>query len=217
MSEGTCANCAIGSTIYENSYVTLSNGTSRYVTSIVSYFRHINAYGSVCSDSAYSSLGAWTNGPTYGYSEPSFTTHGQCAYSYYHPTESGPRGIYHDPVNSVGGPDNAFTQMRAPNSGDSAHIYFDFGRLVPGPGSLSIYGYSYGISSSTYNSTVNVYISNNNSTWVEYVKYWNPSSNNTPSWNFIVGPIYNIRYVEVEVVYANGHSANIYLDALSIQ
>jgi hypothetical protein len=197
---------------YKNSYIRDPNSNVLYLTTSGSNLRPISAYGSVCSDTQYSQLAAWTNSPTYGYSEPSFTTKGFCARNWYEAIQGG-GGIIHNPVSMIGGPDNSLAQMRAPNSGDSAYVKLDWG--TKRNGTLSLYGFSYNATAPAYISYVTVYTSSDDATWSSGIgQTWNPSPTNTPIWHSF-GTVTNVRYAKVLVTYVS-FSANVYIDAVEI-
>lgn len=123
-------------------------------------------------------------------------------------------GSVTNPTDIVGLPDSALTELRAPNSGDSAWAEGNFGTLYSGE--LVVDGYSYNNGGGAYYSYLTVQVSSTGSSWTTvYQNTWNPSGTNTPTW-ITVGSVSNIQYVKVTVTYNSGDSANLYIDAIYV-
>ncbi len=123
-------------------------------------------------------------------------------------------GTVTNPTDIVGIPDSAYTNLHAPNSGDSAWVEGNFGTLYSGE--LVIDGYSYNNGGGAYYSYVTVQVSSTGSSWTTvYTNTWNPSSGNTPTW-ITIASVSNIQYVKVTVSYNGGYSGDIYMDAIFV-
>jgi hypothetical protein len=123
-------------------------------------------------------------------------------------------GTVSNPTNIIGAPDNTFSVLYAPNSGDSATIEADFGSSYSG--SLALFGYSFNNGNGAYYSYVSLSVSTDGSKWTQInPQTWNPSSSNTPTW-VQFGSVNNIRYVKVTVTYHNGYSASLHIDSVTI-
>jgi hypothetical protein len=221
MAEAQCEGCSIGSLTYENSFLTTPSGSNMYITTGSSSLTGVSPYGSACATSSYSGLSTWTNSPSYGYSEPGFTTEGTCAYAV---TSDGFTGSGSVPnVGYIpGGPDGNSANLHAANSGDSSYAVLTFGTQITTGATLWIDGYSYNNGNGAYYCTIDVYYSADGSTWYSFTGnpyHLKPSSTNTPSW-IQIGKTSSIKAVYVKVVaidgtQSSGNSTSFYVDAMA--